>query len=488
MMVRGRFLLLSTFLLLASFATSALPAQVVSIESAIRSGQYAEALSMADAVLQKDSGDYRVWALKGIALSLKGEPPAALGAFQRSLALSPEYPPAMEGEAELLYQAGDKRAIPLLQKILKVNPADLTAHEMLGVAQAKQENCNGAISQFQLAEKTVASHSESLEWYGYCLMRGNQFARAATTFAQLVDLLPEKPYARYDLALVQTLANKNEDAIRTLQPLLSAETADPDVLSLASEAYEAVGDTPKAVSLLRGAIVLQPGSADFYVRFAGLCLSHDSFEAGLHMVNAGLEHIPEEPSLYIMRGLLYGQLTKYDKAEQDFETAEKLNPAAVTSAYALALTEIQAGHPQDALAEVQRKLKDHPNDASLHLVLAKILVEKGAAAGSAPFRQAIDSALVAVRLKPDFTAARDLLAGLYLKSGQNALAIEQCRHALQTDPSDQSALYHLITASTKSGQKAEVNALVQRLMALQRGQQENQTHYKLVEQDRATGK
>jgi tetratricopeptide (TPR) repeat protein len=269
---------------------------------------------------------------------------------------------------------------------------------------------------------------------------------------------------------------------------LSAETADPDVLSLASEAYEAVGDTPKAVSLLRGAIVLQPGSADFYVRFAGLCLSHDSFEAGLHMVNAGLEHIPEEPSLYIMRGLLYGQLTKYDKAEQDFETAEKLNPAAVTSAYALALTEIQAGHPQDALAEVQRKLKDHPNDASLHLVLAKILVEKGAAAGSAPFRQAIDSALVAVRLKPDFTAARDLLAGLYLKSGQNALAIEQCRHALQTDPSDQSALYHLITASTKSGQKAEVNALVQRLMALQRRQQENQTHYKLVEQDRATGK
>ena len=131
------------------------------------------------------------------------------------------------------------------------------------------------------------------------------------------------------------MAGKNEDAIGTLQPLLSGETAEPDVVSLASEAYEAVGDTPKAVSFLRRAIVLQPGNPDFYVRFAGLCLSHDSFEAGLHMVNAGLKNLPKEPSLYIMRGLLYGQLTQYDKAEQDFETAEKLNPAGATGAYAL---------------------------------------------------------------------------------------------------------------------------------------------------------
>ena len=237
--VPGRLLSLGTFLLLASIITSALAAQVVSIESAIRNRQYDEALSMADSVLQKDPGNYRVWALKGIALSLKGETPPALEAFQRSLALSPEYPPAMEGEAELLYQAGDKRAIPLLQAILEVNPADLTAHEMLGVAQAKQENCDGAIPQFQLVEKTVASHPESLEWYGYCLMRDKHFAQSVTAFEQLVKLLPEKPYARYDLALVQTLAGKNEDAIGTLQPLLSGETAEPNVVSLASEAYEA---------------------------------------------------------------------------------------------------------------------------------------------------------------------------------------------------------------------------------------------------------
>jgi tetratricopeptide (TPR) repeat protein len=488
MMFRDSSIFVVVLLLLLPAGARATPAAVALIESAIRNQHYDEALSIADSALKENPRDFRVWVLKGVALSLKGETPAALGAFQTAISLSPDYPAALEGEAQLLYEAGDKRVIGVLQKIVKVNPGDQTAHEMLAVAQARQENCSAAISQFQLVDKAVASHPESLEWYGYCLMRGRQFVEAVTMFERLVTLLPEKSYPRYDLALMQTLANRNVDAIRTLQPLLSAQTVDPDILSLASQAYEAVGDTPNAVSILRRAIVLEPGNADFYVQFAGLCLSHDSFEVGVDMINAGLKRIRNNASLYIVRGLLYGQLAQYDEAQRDFETAEQLNPAEVTGSYALALTEIQAGHPQDALIEVRKRLIEHPKDASLHFVLAKILVEQGAKPGTATFRQAMDSALLAIRLKPDLTPARDLLAGMYLKSGQNTLAIEQCRRALQTDPADQSALYHLIMASRNSGQKAEINALVQRLMALQRGtsgQQEMRTRYKLVEQDQA---
>ncbi len=485
MIFRNNFIFGIILLLQWPVVSRATPATVASIESAIRNHNYTEALSIADSALQTDPRDFRVWTLKGIALSLKGETPAALEAFQSAAALSPDYPPALQGEAQLLSQTGDKRAIGVLQKIVKISPGDQTAHEMLAVAQAKHENCNAALSQFQIVDKAVESHPESLEWYGYCLMREKQFTEAATKFELLSKLLPDKPYPRYDLALMQTLANKNEAAIQTLQPLLAEQVVDPDVLSLASQAYEASGDTPNAVSSLRRAILLQPDNADFYVQFGGLCLSHDSFEVGLDMINAGIKRVPNNARLYIVRGLLYAQLAEYDKADQDFVTAEQLNPAQVTGSYALALTEIQAGHAEDALAEIRKKLIDHPNDASLHYALARILIEQGAKVGSAPFRQAIDSALLAVRLKPDFTPARDLLASIYLKSGQNTLAIEQCRRALQTDPMDQSALYHLIMASHNSGQKAEIDALVQRLLLLQHGdgaEQESRTRYKLVEQ------
>jgi tetratricopeptide (TPR) repeat protein len=84
--------------------------------------------------------------------------------------------------------------------------------------------------------------------------------------------------------------------------------------------------------------------------------------------------------------------------------------------------------------------------------------------------------------------ARDLLANIYTSSGQYNLAIEQCRVALQYDPSDQTAIYHLIVALRHSGQgekRDEIQALVKRLSELQkvaRQQETDRKRFKLVEQ------
>ena len=49
--------------------------------------------------------------------------------------------------------------------------------------------------------------------------------------------------------------------------------------------------------------------------------------------------------------------------------------------------------------------------------------------------------------------AHNLLAKLYLQSGQNREAIEESRKALNIDPKDQAAVYHLIQALRKTGDK-----------------------------------
>jgi Flp pilus assembly protein TadD len=98
------------------------------------------------------------------------------------------------------------------------------------------------------------------------------------------------------------------------------------------------------------------------------------------------------------------------------------------------------------------------------------------------------SALLAVKLKPDLVEARDILAGLYTRSGQYSLAIEQCRLALQYAPSDRTAVYHLIIALRHSGQSAEsdeIQALLKRLSDLQQAalkQETDRKRFRLVEQ------
>jgi predicted Zn-dependent protease len=84
----------------------------------------------------------------------------------------------------------------------------------------------------------------------------------------------------------------------SLAPLLAADRQDPELPSLASDAYEAVGDTPKAVTLLRQAIVLNPADANYYNEFVVLCMNHESYPAGIDMLAAGLHSITDDPSLW----------------------------------------------------------------------------------------------------------------------------------------------------------------------------------------------
>ena len=139
--------------------------------------------------------------------------------------------------------------------------------------------------------------------------------------------------------------------------------------------------------------------------------------------------------------------------------------------------------PDQALATVRAKLTKQPGDAFLWYLQAAILSKKSAEPGSAEFQQGLESAKRAVNLQPLLTAAHNVLAKYYLDAGQNALAAKECRVALKQDPSDQSALYHLVVALRRTGEQAEIPDLLKRLaQARQEASKEEgeRNRYKLV--------
>ena len=313
-----------------------------------------------------------------------------------------------------------------------------------------------------------------------------QPANAIPVFERLLELRPADPGIRYDLGLVEFLAGNVRDATATLQPLLEENNPDPDVLDLASSAYESQGLTPRATELLHQAIVLAPREAKYYVDFASLCLAHSSYQVGVDMLNVGLAYLPQSAPLYLARGILHIQGGHYEEGETDFEMADRLDPAQAFSSEAIGITELQKSNLEEALTTVRLRLGSHPDDAFLHALLAEILTQRGAQAGSPEFKEATAQPLRAIELNPDTIIARDILGGLYLKSGQIQLAVAQCRLALKTDPSDQDALYHLIQGLRKSGKTEETPELLKRLASLRaatRDTETSQNRYKLVELD-----
>lgn len=471
-------------------ACLALPAppdeqSVAAISAALRAGHFQQAFDLANAALRQAPKDVRILVLEGMALTRLQKDEDALAVLRSAKAIAPDYVPAIEAAAEIEYRRGFPGAAADLEHLLSLRPAEPTAHAMLAALAWKKSDCSSAVQHFGQAEAVIDRQPEALSEFGACLMKLERPSEAAAVFEKLTGLRPDDRRARYAFAVCLMEAGRNREAVATLQPL--ASRADAAALQLTANALEALGETPAAVADLRQAIVLDPRNVDLYLDFANLAFAHQSFQVGIDMINAGLQQVPEAAPLYVARGVLYVQLADYSRADADFDRAETLDPARALGSVARGLSQIQQNNLDEALATISAQIKNNPKEAFPYYVLGELLSRQGARPGSPEFRRALDAAGEAVRLKPDFALARDLLSRLYLEAGENGKAVEQCRLVLSENPDDAMALYRLIRALQSSGDaKAadEVPSLLKRFRALrenERKRQEHETQYRLVE-------
>jgi tetratricopeptide (TPR) repeat protein len=372
-----------------------------------------------------------------------------------------------------------------LRHVLRLRPNDFTSHAMLAVLAYKKRDCAMAVQHFARSGSLLDSQPGALQEYGTCLIELKQTVKAIPVFQRILASHPDESRPRRSLAAVQLAAEQPEAALTTLQPLIQVSDPDVSAMQLAAAAYEANKDTPNAVKMLHDAIVKDPRNVALYVDFANLAMTHQSFQAGIDLMNAGLNLEPKSADLYLARGVLYVQMADYEKAEADFEKAELLDPLQDLSAAAQGMIaeEQNQNDPDRALATVRSKLAKKPGDAFLWYLQAAILSQKAPESDSAEFQQAVQSAKKAIALQPTLSVAHNVLGKLFLQAGQNALAIRECRLALQGNPNDQTALYHLIVALRKTNDQTEIPDLLKRLAkARQEATKEEAEHnrYKLV--------
>jgi len=454
------------------------------VASALRDGDPAKALQLLAPAVRKFPQNAQLWTMQGVAYDRQGNKKQALASFEHALKLAPDSIPALEGAAQIHFDAGSPRAIPLLQHLMRLRPDDTIGHGMFAILEFQQGNCSAAIPHFEKAAALFQSQGDALHAYAICLVRVKKPERAAVVLKGTAELSSNAPQELRVLASVELMAHQPEAALAALQPLLASGAEDVETLELASAAYEGVHDTEKAVNALRQAILLQPSNADLYVDFANLSASHQSFQVGINVVNDGLALQPESPSLYFARGMLYAQVSNYEKAQSDFETAYRLDPNQSLSTAAQGLMAAQQSDLDGALKTIEQRLAQKPTDAVLLYLRADVLTEQGADTGSPKFETAMQSAKRAVALRPTLAPAHAVLAKLYLQSGDYQRAISECRRAMELNPKDQTSIYRLIQALRKTEHRDEIPGLLERLAQLREEatrEERERYRYKLLE-------
>jgi tetratricopeptide (TPR) repeat protein len=455
---------MSALILLLLLQAELAPADLSTISGALRDKRFAAAVALTHQRLAKDGQDPRIWTLQGLAHAGLNQPSEALKDFRQAVALAPDYLPALKAEAQLEYATHDGQSLTTLNRIIALEPGDAVSHAMLGSLAYQRQDCDGVVTNYAASERLIEAQAAALTEYGQCLFQRGQTPQATRAFEKVVALDSHSWQARYNLAVANLLSNRAGEALQVMQPALDSRDAPPSqVLDLAASAYEQMGDTPRAVSTLRQAILNDPINSALYLHFADLSLAHNSFQAGISMLNAGFQKLPNSAPLHLARGVLYVQLGQYEKAEDDFAQATQLDSTQAFSSVAQGLTQLQRSNVDGALAIIREQLQQNPKDGYLHYLKAEALRQKGAEPGTAAFEEALLAAETAVRLKPRFPLAEDLLGTFYLRQNHLEMARQQFEKVLQSEPNNESALYHLIVASRKSGRVTELPGLMKRL-------------------------
>ena len=436
------------------------------ITDALRNRDFQSALSLCQSALASHPSDYRIWTLRGMALAATGKLPLASESYQRALRYAPDFLPALEGVAQSEFQLGREDARTYLLRVLTLRPDDPVSHLYLGVLDFRKRDCADAANLFEHAASVIHNQPGILSQLGYCQAMLGRDAEAASAFAQVVALDPDRPEARYNLALAQLNEKHPDEALAALQPMLQQSPVQPDVLVLAADAYEAKEDTVHAVELLRQALLVNPTDVNTYMRFATLSYDHASPQVGVDILNFGLKQLPNEPKLYLVRGILLTQLGEFSQASEDFAKAGQIDPKLSFLGVAEGLVESQQHDSAKAIASFRAAAKAHPNEAYAQYLLAEALAQKGSAQGTPEYAEEVAAGRRAVQLDPHLVAARDLLGNIYFESGRIDDAVQQSRSALAIDPNDQQAIYHLIIALRTTDQKTQVPGLLKRLLQL----------------------
>ncbi|MDW8356151.1 MAG: tetratricopeptide repeat protein [Bryobacterales bacterium] len=439
---------------------------VEAVMEALEHKRYHDALRLLAPLVRAAPQDVRLRTLEGIALSGVGRKPDALRSYRAALKVAPSYLPALQGAAEIEFQLRDPAAKTTLQAVLRRQPSNQTAHAMLGVLAYEQEDCPAAVRHFQAAGRE-SHNNPAAQWrYGHCLLALGRAQEAVEIFERLRALRPDDAALRYNLALARYQTGQAQQAAAMLEPLTESHAPDSDVLSLAAAAFEAAGETPRAVQLLQRAIRLYPAEERHYVDLAVVCMNHDEPNLALEILGVGLRHNPKSSRLYAMRGVVHGELSRFAEAEADFERASQLEPEKGFGPLGLSVVLQRTGRDEEALRKLRDHLRREPQDAAANWMLAQTLVRTGAGPGTKDFEDAREALVRALAGDPKLVPARTLLGKLYLQAGDSSRAVQELQRAVELDPGDRTAVYQLMVALREAGRQAEIPALLSRVREL----------------------
>ena len=312
------------------------------------------------------------------------------------------------------------------------------------------------LSRFEACPDRKPLDTFQLAWlYG----RARRFENALKLFEAVPHDVPDPATHDYAVALSKFELAQYQGAIDVLQPYQVSGKADDKSMNLLAVSYSKMGLYRNAYDLLSEETHRNPADLTTYLNLVTVCAESGDMAKAAQVATQANRLFPDSPDVAIVLGAAETMLGHLDQAYADFSAGARLAPSRADARFFLALVDYKQGKYSDAVAVLQRALKDGVIDSDLHYLMAECLLKQD----PANVEKALKELDYAVDLNAKSVAARVLRGKLLLESGRPKQAVADLELARQQDPQSRAALYNLARAYQAGGRTTEARALFRQL-------------------------
>ncbi len=204
-----------------------------------------------------------------------------------------------------------------------------------------------------------------------------------------------------------------------------------------AELDEGAGKYVEAVENYQRAVEAEPTNEDYYFDLGMEYLSHFTFGPALEVYRVATQKFPRVAREYLGLAFSHYAVREYPQAADAFTTALEIDPEspAVLKAWNTVLSSLSPGDWAAILPRLSRLAAGHPQNADIAFYYGAALFRAEFAKGPEGHLDEARAFLErAVKLRPDFAAARIELAGLYVAQKEDQKAVEEYIEAIREDP------------------------------------------------------
>ena len=289
-----------------------------------------------------------------------GDLDAGLAFLERSVAESPEDTSLlMQLAAGYIVARRPEKAVQILERMPAGGDAAYRRGVLLLNARLRTKDIDGALREARSLVSRFPDDAVARATLGGLLGATGSLAGAREQFERAAQLQPASPAGLLNLAKLDLIEGRSEDAERRLQGALKLGPANPAVLVTFAQLEAARGRESAAVKWLEQACELDKRAAEPRLALARYQLARRNFAAAASLANEVLAFAANEPAALNILGIA---LAGGGRADEGVETLKRVveRDSSATAQLNLARAYVAADRPRDALAAAQASLELDP--------------------------------------------------------------------------------------------------------------------------------